>query len=62
MKVVNEEGVVVETSSHPINGKHGRTGRGGRLSAQSSHVDGFSCKSHTDLSSRLTEENADGKP
>jgi hypothetical protein len=26
MKVVNEEGVVVETSSHPINQKHGRTG------------------------------------
>jgi hypothetical protein len=70
MKVVNEEGVVVETSSHPINGKHGRPGRGGRLSAQSSPVDRFSCKAHADLSSRLTEEcmhslteeDADGKP
>jgi hypothetical protein len=49
-------GEVVETSSHPINGKHGRTGRGGRLSAQSSPVNGFSCKAHTDLILHLTEE------
>jgi hypothetical protein len=46
MKVVNGNGVVVETSSHPINGKHGEKGCGGRLSIQSFLVDGFSCKTH----------------
>jgi hypothetical protein len=56
MKVVNERGVVVETTSHPINGKYGRVGRGGRLSAQISLVDRFSCKSHTDLRLCLTKE------
>jgi hypothetical protein len=30
-----EMGVVVETSSHPINGKHAENGRGVRLSIQS---------------------------
>jgi hypothetical protein len=49
MKVVNEMGKVVETSFHHINRKHGRTGHGSRLSAQSSPVSKFSCKAHTDL-------------
>jgi hypothetical protein len=30
MKVVNEMGKVVETSFHHINGKHGKSGRGGQ--------------------------------
>jgi hypothetical protein len=51
-----EMGEVVETSFHPINGKHGKAGHGGRLSAQSSPVNGFFCKAHTDLILRLTEE------
>jgi hypothetical protein len=51
-----EMGEVLETSSHPINGKNGRTGHGGRLPAESSPVNGFSCKAHTDLISLLTEE------
>jgi hypothetical protein len=45
-----EMGEVVETSSHPINGEHGRNRCGGRLSTQISPVDGFSYKSHTDVS------------
>jgi hypothetical protein len=49
-------GDVVETSFHPINGKHGKVGRGGKLSAQSSPIKGFSCKDHTDLILCLTEE------
>jgi hypothetical protein len=49
-------GEVVETSFHPINGKHGKDVHGGRLSAQSSPVNEFSCKAHTGLRSRLIEE------
>jgi hypothetical protein len=46
MKVVNEMGATVETSPHPINGKHTENGRGGRLSIQSFLRDEFSCKAH----------------
>jgi hypothetical protein len=49
-------GEVVETLFHPINRKHGKVGRGGRLSAKSSPVKRCSYKAHTDLSSRPTEE------
>jgi hypothetical protein len=51
-----EMGEVIDTSFHPINGKHGKDGRGGRVSAQSSPVREFSYKSHTDLRSCLIEE------
>jgi hypothetical protein len=51
-----EMGEVVETSFHPINGKLGKSSRGGRLSAQISHVNRFFCKAHTDLILRLTKE------
>jgi hypothetical protein len=51
-----EMGEVVETSFHPINGKHGKSSCGGKLSAQISHVNRFFCKAHTDLILRLTEE------
>jgi hypothetical protein len=36
-----EMGEVVETSFHPINGKHGKSVYGGRFSVQSSLVNGF---------------------
>jgi hypothetical protein len=70
MKVVNESRGVVGTSFCSINGKHGRIGCGDRLSTQSSLVNNFSCKSHTDLILHLTEgckcsvteENVDAKP
>jgi hypothetical protein len=51
-----EMGQVVETSSHPINGKHRRAGHEGRLSVESSPINGFFCKAHIDLRSHLTEE------
>jgi hypothetical protein len=41
-----EMGATVETSSHPINGKHTENGHGGRLSIRSFPRDGFSCKAH----------------
>jgi hypothetical protein len=42
MKVVNEMGEVVETSSHPINGKHGGDDHGkAELSARGSPVKWF---------------------
>jgi hypothetical protein len=50
-----EMGEVVEISFHPINGKHGKVGHGGRVSAQSPPVNGFFYKSHTDLIFRLIE-------
>jgi len=39
-------GPTVETSSHPINGKHAECGREGGLSIQSFLMDRFSCKAH----------------
>jgi hypothetical protein len=49
-------GEVVETSFHPINGKRGKAGRRGRLSAKIPPVNGLFCKTHTDMILRLTEE------
>jgi hypothetical protein len=49
-------GEVVETLSHPINGKNGRTDHGGRLSTQIFPLKIFSCKAHIDPNSLLTEE------
>jgi len=49
-------GEVVETLSHPINGKNGITGRGCTLSAESSPINGFSCKAHTNIILHLTDE------
>jgi hypothetical protein len=40
MQTVHESEAAVETSSHPINGKHAERGRKGRLSI----MDRFSCK------------------
>jgi hypothetical protein len=42
MWIVYESGAAVETSSHPINGKHAERGRKGRLPI----MDKFSCKAH----------------
>jgi len=39
-------GMIVETSSHPINGKHAESGREGRLSIRSFLMEKFSCKAH----------------
>jgi hypothetical protein len=41
-----EMGEVVETSSHPINGKQAEDDRECRLTIQSFLLDGFSCKTH----------------
>jgi hypothetical protein len=49
-------GEVFEISFHPIDGKHGSVDRGGRLSTRGLPVNEFSCKTHTDLRSCLTEE------
>jgi hypothetical protein len=51
-----EIGEVVETSFHPVNGKHGSVGRGSRLSTRGLPVNEFSYKTHIDLRSRLTED------
>jgi hypothetical protein len=51
-----EMGEVVETLFHSINRKNGKFGHGGRLSAQSSPLNGFLYESHTDLILRPTEE------
>jgi len=51
-----EIGEVVETLFHPVNGKHGSVSHGGRLSTRGLPVNEFSCKTHTDMRSRLTKE------
>jgi hypothetical protein len=41
-----EMGVVVETSSHPINGMHGEKGRGGDCQSKAPWWMDFLCRAH----------------
>jgi hypothetical protein len=52
---VNEKGVVVETSTHSINRRHGGSGRGDRTVSPRYHDGRFFLQAHVDLSLRLTE-------
>jgi hypothetical protein len=54
---VNEKGLVAETSAQSINRKLGSYGRGDKLSARGTTMDGFFLQAHTDLSLRLTGGN-----
>jgi hypothetical protein len=49
-----EMGAVVETSSHPINGKQVEDGHECRLEIQSFLLDNFPAKHITEVSSHLT--------
>jgi hypothetical protein len=55
-EVNNKKGVVVETSTHSMNGRYGGSAMGTKLSAHGTPTTRFSCKTHADMSSCLTEE------
>jgi hypothetical protein len=53
-KPVNEKGVVVETSTHSINKRHGGSGRGDRTVSLRYHDGRFFLQAHVELSLHLT--------
>jgi hypothetical protein len=54
-KVVNEKGVVVETSTHSINRRHGGSGHGDRTVSPRYPYGMVFLQAHADLSLRLIE-------
>jgi hypothetical protein len=69
-KSVNEKGVVVETSTHSINRRHGGSGHGDRAISPRYPYGWFFLHAHAELSLRLigrythslTEEGAEERP
>jgi len=53
----NERGLVVETSFHSINGRHGNSGRGDRFVSPRYQDGRFFLQGHADLIFRLTGGN-----
>jgi hypothetical protein len=54
-KSVNEQGLVIETSTHSINETHGGSGRGDKTVSPRYHDGRFFLQAHADLSLHLTE-------
>jgi hypothetical protein len=61
-KSINEQGPVVETSTHSINKRHGGSGRGDKTVSLRYHDGRFFLQAHADLSLCLTEGSTNEDP